>query len=59
MTRFLSKQTKGSWDDNEINHKEAIDKASKEFEKHKKQYMNSHASDYDTFLKTVKKLLKK
>lgn len=42
-----------------ISHKEAIEKASEEFEKYKKQYMDSHASDYDAFLKTVKKLPKK
>ncbi len=42
-----------------ISHKKAVEKANKEFEKYKKQYIDSHASDYDTFLKTVKKLSKK
>jgi len=42
-----------------ISHKDAVEKANEEFEKYKKQYMDSHASDYDTFLKTVKKLPKK
>ena len=42
-----------------ISHKDAIEKASEEFEKYKKQYMNSETSDYDIFLKTIKKLPKK
>jgi len=42
-----------------ISHEEATKKAKEEFEKYKQQNMLDYTSDYDTFLNTVKKLLKK